>query len=108
MPALLTSTSSLPTRDRRVDQPLRAGEVADVVAVGDRLAARLGDLLNNLLGRTERGRPAAVARAAEIVHHDLGAMRRQHQRMLAPNPAPRPGNDADPSLTEFRHFALRK
>ena len=65
--------------DRLVDQTLGAVPVRDVVAVGDRLAALADDLVDDVVGRA--GRPAAAVHlAAEVVHHDLGALLGQHQR----------------------------
>jgi hypothetical protein len=106
MPALFTSTSSAELRDRLLDHLLGASEVADVIAVGDRLTAAGDDLVDDLLRRPERC-AGSVARAAEIVDHDFGAMRGQHQRVLAPNTATRAGDDDDSTITELRHSALQ-
>lgn len=57
-------------------------EVGDVGAVGDGLAAGLADLFDHR--QRGVGRAAlAVAAAAEVVDHDLGAEARQFQRMHA-------------------------
>ena len=48
----------------------------------------------------------AVRAAAEVVHHDLGPLRRQHQRVLTPDAAPRPGHDRHPSSAQSCHRPL--
>ena len=59
--------------DRGPDQPAGAGEVGDVLAVGDRLAAARLDLVDDLLRRRRIGaEPVPVA--AEVVDDDLGAL----------------------------------
>jgi hypothetical protein len=88
--------------DRMVDQVLGAGPVADVVAVGDRLAARRADFRHHLVGGRGVG-AAAVDACAEIVDHDLGAVRGQHQRMLAPQSPAGAGHDRNPSFTQAAH-----
>src|SRR6185503_322181 len=88
--------------DRGVDEALRSLEVGDVVAVGDRLAPHPADLVDHLAGGT--GGPAtAVDLAAEIVHHELGAVAGQHQGVLTADAASGAGDDHDPSLAELAH-----
>ena len=63
MPALLTSTSRRAERvDGRLDEPLGAVPVGDVVAVGDRLAAHRPDLVDDLAGGPRRAAAAVDAR----------------------------------------------
>jgi hypothetical protein len=59
--------------DRNLDDVLRPLLGGDVVEAGRRFAAQLFDLGHDLLGHGVT-RPAAVARAAEIVHDYLGAL----------------------------------
>ena len=87
MPAFNTTASSLPkVGDRLVDHALGAVPVGDVVAVGHRLAAHRLDLVDDLLGGADIVALAGAV-AAEIVHHDLGAVLGQHQAMLAADAA---------------------
>jgi len=84
-----------------VDHALGALPVGDVVVVRDRLAAHGLDLVHDLLCR--RGVVArAVVGAAEVVHHDLCALRGEEQRVLAADAAPCAGDDRDASL-QFSH-----
>ena len=76
------------------DQMLGAGPRGDVVEVGHRLATGLGDLVDHLrrrrfVGTLTRGRPA------QVVHHDLGALGRQQQRLGATDAAARARDDRD-------------
>ena len=75
----------------RVDRPLhhsaRAGEVGDVLAVGNGLAAHPLDLFDDLHGGAERS-AVAVHVAAEVVHDDLGPFGRVGERVLASDAAP--------------------
>ena len=84
-------------RDRRVDHRLGALPAADVLAVGDRLAAGLLDRGDDLAGG--RGVLArAVHPGADVVDHHLGAVRRQQQGMLAADAASRTRDDRNPTL----------
>ena len=83
--------------DGAVDEALAALPVGDVVAVGDGLAAHGLDLLDDLLRGGQVG-PGAVLGAAEVVDHDLGALRREQQRVLAADPAPGSGDDGDAAV----------
>ena len=61
-PALLTSTSRPPNVSMAaLDELTSAVPVGDVVGVGDGLAARRGDLVDDLLGRPDR-RPSRRSR----------------------------------------------
>ena len=77
-------------------------EIRDVGAIGHRRAAGLADFLDHGLGRRQRT-AGAVARAAEIVDHDLGAAARQPQRMRAPKTIARAGHDGDASVKPDCH-----
>jgi hypothetical protein len=80
--------------DRLVDHVLGAGEVGDVVVVGDGLATLLLDERGHLLGGAGVG--ALTGRGpAEVVHHDLGALRRELQRLAPPDAMTRAGDDRD-------------
>ena len=93
MPALLTRTWRSPkVVDRLVDHALCAVPVRDVVEVGDGLTAGRRDLVHHLLGG--RGvRAAAVGRAAEVVHHHLGAFGGEEQGVLAADAPSGSGDD---------------
>ena len=82
---------------RRVDQALGGVEVGDVVVVGDGLAAGRLDLGHDLLGRRGVG-AGALGRSAEVVHHDLGALGGEQERVLPPDPPPCSGDDGHPAL----------
>src|SRR5262249_55292063 len=65
-------------------------------------AAGLADFLDHLAGR--RGIFAAsLAARADVVDDDLGAVRRQHERVLAAEPAPRAGDDRNAALAQTVH-----
>ena len=100
MPALFTSTSSLP---EAVDGLLHHGaglvEVGDVGAVDHGLAAHRLDLGDHLVGRARVG-AGAVGLGAEVVHDHRRALARQHQRVLAADAAARPGHDRHPSVAD--------
>ena len=81
-------------------------EVADVGGVGDRLAAGSGDLVDDVVGRPGVA-AGAVALAAEVVDDDLGAVLGEHQRVLATDPPPPAGDDADPTFTQCSHVRGR-
>ena len=58
----------------------------DALEVGDRFAAGGADFLDHLLGRRTR-LAGTVEVAAEVVHHDLGALLGQQQRLFAADTA---------------------
>ncbi len=103
MPALATSRSTLPhsfvARSTIASNLL---EVRDIGAVGHGNAAGLANFLDHGFGRRQRS-AAAVARAAEIVDHDLGAAARQPQRMRAAKAIARAGDDRDASIKPDCH-----
>ena len=80
--------------DRGLDQALAALPVGAAVGVRHRLAAHRLDLLDHLLRGTRVG-PRPVLRTAEVVDHDLGALTREEERVLAPDPATGAGDDRD-------------
>ena len=84
---------ALPRVERALDD-LRA--VLDRVVVGDGLAARGLDLLDDLVGRGGRLAAARVA-AAEVVDDDLRAARREEQRVRAAEAVAGARDDGDAS-----------
>ena len=88
--------------DGGLHEALGAVPVADVVGVGDGLAAHGLHLVDHLLGRA--GVVAlAVHRAAEVVDHDLGAVVGEEERVLAADPPPGARDDRDATLAQLRH-----
>jgi len=85
MPALLT-------RHGRADDTLRRRVVGDALVAGDGAAAFLPDGRDHLVGDARPG-PAAVDLAADVVHHDCGALRGEQLGDRAPDAAPRAGHD---------------
>ena len=85
-----------------LDHRLDLLEIRDVGAVGHRGAAGFADFLDHGFGRRQRS-AAAVARAAEIVDHDLCAAARQPQRMRASETVARAGDDGDASVKPDCH-----
>ena len=85
--------------DRLLHQRLGAVERRHVGVVGDRHAAGRGDLVDHRLGRPGVA-AGAVARAAEVVHQHVGAVRGEQQRVLAADAPAGAGDDAHPSLTD--------
>ena len=71
-----------------------AGEVGDVLAVRDRLAAERLDLADDVV-RRPLARALAGERRAEVVDDDLRAGARERERVLAADPAPGAGDDRD-------------
>ena len=101
MPALLTSTSRPPNvSTASCTIAVGVGERTDVADVGDGLAAGGGDLVDDLLRRTDVA-AGAVAAAAEVVDHDLGTLVGQHQGVLTADAAPGSGHDAHSSFTHL-------
>ena len=107
-PALFTTTSTAPNASSAASTMARPPSgVAIGVAVRDRLAAGGDDLGDHRVGgRIGRrlGDAVGVADAdAEVVHQHARATRREQERVLAPQVAPRPGDDDDlpvePQLT---------
>jgi hypothetical protein len=92
-------------RDPVIDQRLRAGPVADIVAVHDGFAAGLPDRFDDRLGGRQIGALASRG-SAEIVDDDFCALLGQHQRVFTPEAAARTRNDGDTSRTQISHFAL--
>ena len=85
--------------DRALDHAARAGEVGDVLAVGDGFAAHRLDLLDDFHRGAER--PAvAVHVAAEVVDDDLGALGGVGQRVLAADAPSRSGDDDDAAVAD--------
>ena len=83
--------------DRGVDHSLATLPARDVVAVRDRLAAHLLDLVHDLLGRRLVA-TGAVGVAPEVVDDDLGAFRGKEQRMLPADAAPGTRDDRNAPL----------
>ena len=99
MPALFTSTCRSPNASTAVlIEALAALPVGDVVGVGDGLAAHGLDLVDDLLAPAVRSSPDAVDGAAEVVDDDLGALRREQQRVLAADAPAGAGDDRDASV----------
>ena len=99
MPALLTTAWRSPNVSIAVlISRCAPSHDDDAVAVGDGLAAHSLDLLDDLLGRAEVA-TRAVDVATEVVDHDLGAVRGQAQRVLAPDPSTGTGHDGDSTFT---------
>ena len=82
---------------RRLDDPLRLIELADVAVVRDGFTARGFDLLARLRGRVLAA-PATVDVYAGVVDDDLSAVRRKLHRDPATDAAPRTGDDGDPTI----------
>src|SRR5205085_4366669 len=80
--------------DRLLDEPSRAGEVGDVLAVRRRLAAARADLLDHLLGRAGIG-PFAGEPGAEVVDHNLRSRSCERERVRAADPASCTRDDRD-------------
>ena len=80
--------------DRRLHHAFGAGEVGDVLAVRDRLAAERLDLADDVV-RRPFARALAGERRAEVVDDDLRAGARERERVLAADPAPGAGDDRD-------------
>jgi hypothetical protein len=91
--------------DRLVDHALGAVPVGDVVTVRDSLAAHRLDLVDDLLGGADIVALAGAV-AAEVIHHDLGAMFGQHQAVFAADAAGASSDDRHPTLTQSCHCSL--
>ena len=88
--------------DRRRDELPRAVPVGDVAAVGDRLPAGGADLGGDLLGAGSASPPPP----STVVDDDTGTLPGERQRMGAPQPPPRPGDDRHPPV-QRSHCATR-
>ncbi len=107
MPALLTTASRRPNASSVVvDEVLGAGEVGHVVGVDHALATQLDDLVDHLRGGPG-GATRAVELGADVVHHDLGALPRELERVGAAQPPCRSGDDDDPTVADAAHEVLR-
>ena len=95
--------------DRRLHDLLRIFPLGDAVGVRHRaaLAVGLGDLRHHLLRRADI---VALAgdRRADIVHHHLGAVRRQADRRRAADAAPRAGDHGDLAVKHSSHSLLSR
>ena len=83
--------------DRALHDRLAALRCGDRIGVGDGFAARVLDLVDDVLGGPLVA-AGAVDGAAEIVHHDQRAALGEHQRMLPAEPTTGAGDD--------RHFSV--
>jgi len=92
--------------ERALDDALGGLEVGHAVAVGDRLAAHLLDLRDHLLRGRGGRRPRAVEVRAEVVHHDLRAVFREEQRLLAADASARAGDDRDLAVEQHRRASF--
>src|SRR6185369_6733324 len=81
-------------------------ELGDRVVARRGLAARLADLVDDLIGRL-RLVAAAVDGAAEVVHDHRRAFLRHQDRDAAADAASRAGHDGDLSLQVLWHDAFR-
>src|SRR5439155_7248217 len=84
---------------RAPDEPVSPFARGHAVVVRYGVSALALDLGDHLV-RHLRTLAAAVAIAAEIVHHDLGALAGEEQRVLAADAAARPGDDRDLALEQ--------
>ena len=77
---------------RALHESLATLPVGDVVVIGHGFATHGRDLGHHLFGR-RGGVTRAVQRAAKVVHHDLGALVGEEQRVLSPDAATGSGDD---------------
>ena len=84
--------------DGRVDQALCTFPRRDVVAIGDRLASHRLDLIDHLLGGAGVT-TLAVDRRTDVIHHHMGAMSSQTQRMFPADSATGTGHHHYTSFT---------
>ena len=75
-------------------------EVADVVGVGDRLAAGGDDLVDHLLGGAGVAARRRRIEPPRSLTTTLGPLGGQQQRVLAADAPARPGHDRDSSVTD--------
>ena len=105
MPALLTSdVEAAEGVDRLLHEALGAVPVADVVAVGDGLAAHGLDLVDDLAGPGPWSLPSPSIEPPRSLTTTLAPVLGQHQRVLAADAAARAGDDAHPSLAQLAHL----
>src|SRR5215510_5986689 len=91
--------------DRLLDHRLGPPSVADIMRIGDRLAAGLLDGVRHLACR--RGIAAsAVDAGTDVVDNDLRSMRREQQRMLASKSPSGSRDDGYPTFTQATHAVL--
>src|SRR5699024_1582177 len=88
--------------DGGLDQVLRALRRRHIVTVDDGVASGGLDLGHDLLGRV-LARVRAVRAGAEIVDDDLRPLRREGQRVLAPDSPPGTGHDDDAAVHQSAH-----
>src|SRR5262249_18772424 len=81
--------------DGRLHHALTAGHARHAVVVRDGLAAERRDLGDDLVGHAVPAAAAAVARAAEIVDDELGALLGERERVAATDAAARAGHERD-------------
>ncbi len=91
-----------PALDRARDHVRDLRGVAHVGAVRDRCTAGRDDLVRDALRRLGRA-TRTVHVAAEVVDDDLGAPRRQGQRVRAAQAGARTGNDGDATVETYTH-----
>ena len=110
IPALFTSTCRSPNVSTAVwIRRWAPSQSATLSTLATRLAAHGLDLVDHLL----RGRPVVagpVDVAAEVVDHDLGALRGEEQRVLAAEATSCAGDDGNPAVecTHVRQSPARE
>ena len=87
---------------RRVDDALGRGGVGHRIVIGNGFAAGGLDLRHHLVGHRVLV-AASVDCAARIVHHHLGAARRQQHRVRASKPGAGAGDDRHPVVVTDGH-----
>ncbi len=92
--------------DCRVDQPLRALPVGDVVAVDDGLASERLDLFDDLLRRREIGARAVVG-TAEVVDDDARTLAGEQHGVFAAETAASTGDDRNPAVKRSHAVLLQ-
>ena len=88
--------------ERRLDDLVGVARLADRQRRGDRLAARLFDLVDDRLRRSDIGAGAVEARA-DVADDDARAFLRHQERDAAPDAASRAGDDGDFSRNDVWH-----
>jgi hypothetical protein len=89
--------------DRGLDDVLGALGLGHAVVVGHRAAASFLDLGDHLVGHRMSG-TRAVARTAEVIDDDAGALLGERQRILASESASGPGDDDDAILHSWHEL----
>ena len=103
MPALLMSTSRRP-KTSTASATMRPASSKSVTSAPLAIAAPPWASISattSLAG--PRSDPVPSVAAAEVVHDDIGALRRQHQRVLAADAAPRARHDRHPAFAQPGH-----